>query len=616
MMRSISISVLILLGGFISLSRGQQEPRPQLQYTGDDSIASISYHDGQMRPAIGVHNYQIIRANRDHPEWADGLGWTYNHAPMLAYWNGHFLLHYLTNTMGEHVPPGVTMLARSRDGMEWEKPQIVFPVYYTSRPGAKYPDIEHHYMHQRMGFYVAPDGSLLVMGHYGGNRGIGIGRVVREVYEDFSMGPIYFIRLNQQWEDEVKYPLYSESDDKGFVRACEAFMSDKVRRIQWWEEDYLAPDADSFYMPFERGKAFCFYTISDSLTIGLFKSRLMTYTRDGGQTWAEPFGTKGFTYGGAKIWGQKLDDGKYAVVYNPTDASERHPLCVAVSEDGLSYDRLAVVHGELPVKRYWGVEKRPGPQYIRGIVEGNGNPPGKDLWVVYSVSKEDIWISRIPLPVERTLEGPVKDNFDLMETGCHIPGWNIYSPRWCPVQLEEGPGPGLKSLVMRDKDPFDYARATRVFGQAPQQRVRFSIYVESNPEQFQFDINDPGGARLIRTSIDSEGQLFISDGEKGMQVSARVPMNTWVEMDIDINSEEGKYSLHMDGKEVCKGRQFTTSGMVERIDFRTGEYRLDRKIQEYKTGDMSIPGFDEKSPGEPVAEAVIYLKDFSTENSK
>jgi len=98
-----------------------------------------------------------------------------------------------------------------------------------------------------MGFYTAPDGRLLVMGHYGGNNGIGIGRVVRELYKDFSMGPIYFIRINQQWEDEIKYPLYHESDDKGFIRACESFMSDPIRRIQWWEEDYLAP---AFFTPF------------------------------------------------------------------------------------------------------------------------------------------------------------------------------------------------------------------------------------------------------------------------------------------------------------------------------------------------------------------------------
>jgi hypothetical protein len=342
----------------------------------------------------------------------------------------------------------------------------------------------------------------------------------------------------------------------------------------------------------------------------------MTYTRDGGKTWAEPYGTKGFTYGGAKIWGQKLENGKYAVVYNPTDASERHPLCVAVSQDGLHFDRLAVVHGEIPVKRYWGVEKRPGPQYVRGIVEGNGYPPGNDLWVVYSVSKEDIWISRIPLPIERTVEGPVRDNFDLMETGRRVPGWNIYAPRWCPVQLEEGPGPGPKSLALRDKDPFDYARATRVFGQAERQVLSFSLYVDSNPEQFQFDICDQQGIRLIQARIESDGQLFTSDGEKGSQISAQVPSDRWVEIDIDINSKKKKYSLYMDGEEVCQGQQFTAPGRAERIDFRTGKYRLNRNIQEYKIGDQTIPGFDESRPGEPVAEAVFYLRDFSTEITK
>jgi hypothetical protein len=67
---------------------------------------------------------------------------------------------------------------------------------------------------------------------------------------------------------------------------------------------------------------------------------------------------------------------------------------------------------------------------------------------------------------------------------------------------------------------------------------------------------------------------------------------------------------------VCKGHQFSANGKAERIDFRTGEYRLDRKIQEYKIGDQSIPGFDESRPGEPVKEAVLYLRDFTTAFTK
>ena len=58
--------------------------------------------------------------------------------------------------------------------------------------------------HQRMGFYVTKSGKLLVSAFYGispnihiaPNNGYGVGRVVREVYPDLSLSPIYFIRYN------------------------------------------------------------------------------------------------------------------------------------------------------------------------------------------------------------------------------------------------------------------------------------------------------------------------------------------------------------------------------------------------------------------------------------
>ena len=55
-------------------------------------------------------------------------------------------------------------------------------------------------MHQRMGFYVAPNGRLLTLGFYsyrpnprvGPNLGQGLGRVVREVYRDGQLGTDLF----------------------------------------------------------------------------------------------------------------------------------------------------------------------------------------------------------------------------------------------------------------------------------------------------------------------------------------------------------------------------------------------------------------------------------------
>lgn len=606
-------SICIMLSSVI-LAKGQSaDDNLTVRYTGQDKTANSSYHDGQMRPAIGTQNYQILRANRTNPELAEGTGWTYNHAPMLAYWNGYFICQYLSNPMGEHVPPGVTLVAKSKDGMHWEKPQIVFPIYFTSELMDGELAIQNHFMHQRMGFYVAPNGKLLVMGHYGGNKGNSIGRVVREMYDDFTFGPIYFIRLSDQWKGEVLYPMYTESGDTEFVDACNSFLSDKIRRIQWWEEDFLADDAADFYMPYERGKAFCFYTISDSITIGLFKGRMMTWTKDGGKTWKEPFKAETLTHGGAKIWGQKLDNGQYALVYNPTGNSDRQPLCVATGDDGLNFDQMAVVHGEVPEKRFWGNEKRPGPQYVRGIIEGNGNPPGDDLWVVYSVSKEDIWISRVPVPVRRTIEGPVTDDFDEMETGSLVKDWNIYSPKWCPVEIVDGPGATVKSLMLKDTDPYDYARATRVFGQAAKQRISFDLFIESNPESFQIDVCDAKGTRLVQFILDHENRLHANRGEEIQLTSEILSKGKWNKIIIDYNSLSTTYEISVNGQTVVQRSKMAGEGNPERIDFRTGEYRLDRKISKYKSGDEQVPGYDEPNADVPEEEAVVYLRSFSTQ---
>jgi hypothetical protein len=600
------------------------EENEPIIYVGEDRTSLSSYtdgwHDGRLRPAIGVQSYQVVRANRTHPEYADNMGWTYLHAPNLAYWNGKLYFHYLTTPHGEHLPPGVTMLASSEDGKSWSKPQVLFPIYMWAEYGR--PDAITHdvVMHQRMGFHVAPDGRLLALGFYGVNDGHGIGRVVREVYENGSFGPIYFIRLNDNWREDVLYPMYTSSPDAGFVKACESILNDPVRRLQWWEEDRFAKDAREFYrVPPVDGvnqpaQAFCFYTRPDGVIVGLFKSRLATLSRDGGHTWSDLTEVPSFTYGGAKIWAQQTDDGRYAAVYNPTDSMARQPLAVAVSEDGIHYTNLAYVHGEVPLKRYWGVEKRPGPQYVRGIVPGNGNPPGDDLWVVYSVSKEDMWISRVPVPIRHTIEGPVDDDFDDMVAGGVVTDWNIYHATWCPVEVVNGPEPTGKSLRLKDQDPIDYAKATRVIGPAPSHSVHFRVWIESTAAPLDIELTSGRGARHVQLRIDTEAKLVLRGGDKdhGLQT---MQAGRWYAVGIDVDSEARTFGVSVDGRSLVKGRRYAEEGEEfddenapsERILFRTGDYRMTRDLAECKSGSEQEPGFDEQGVDEPVEEAVYYV---------
>lgn len=590
-----------------------------VKYIGNDGTSNsdykTGYHDGQVKPAIGVQNYQIMRANRSYPYLSDGLGWTYNHAPNMAYWNNTFYCQYLSNPFGEHVVPGLTLLTSSADGKNWSLPKVVFPIYFTADSTAK---IENHYMHQRQGFYVAPDGRMLIMGFYGGPYGEGIGRVVREMYKNNEFGPIYFIKMNKKWKGEVKYPMYDKSPDKGFVDACDAFLADKVRRMQWCEENRHADDVDDFFrVPLLKsgdkrvpGQAFCFYTLPDETIIGMFKKRWVTVSSDGGNSWSEPARCKTLTYGGAKVWGQRLDNGRYALVYNPTDGNAREPLSITTSNDGINFDNLLNIHGEVPTKRFWGMEKRPGPQYVRGIVEGNGNPPGDDLWVVYSVNKEDIWISRIPVPVKGEVNEPVNDNFDKMEIGGVVKDWNIYSPQWCPVEVTKSPDNSGNALMLKDFAPYDYAKAVRVFQKNGKNTIRFQLYVTANPETLGIEVVTAKGTRCIQTELDTKANILAKNGTDALTNISDLKKGEWVPIEISFNSEKGLFSVKQEGKVIAKNFSFAEPGEPERIIFRTGKYRLTDDVQKFKSGGKHIPGWDEPGCDEKITPALYYLKDF------
>jgi hypothetical protein len=197
-------------------SASRQTP-PPLEESASEPIRYVSkeqtdkrFYDGALRHAVGVHSYQAMRANRTCPPEGGPIGWTYNHQPYVAYWRDRFYLQYLSNLKEEHVPPGRTLLMSSDDGLHWSNPQVIFPEY--ALPEIKtddgyLPAGTPAVMHQRMGFYVAPNRRLLTLAfysycishnpHHRPNSGQGLGRVVREIRPDNTLGPIYFIRYNR-----------------------------------------------------------------------------------------------------------------------------------------------------------------------------------------------------------------------------------------------------------------------------------------------------------------------------------------------------------------------------------------------------------------------------------
>lgn len=557
---------------------------PPVVYVG--STQATASADGGLQPAVGVQNIQVYRANRTKPERADGLKDTYTHAPMLAYWRDRFYLEFLSGKKNEHDHPTTTSLTTSVDGINWEPPQLVFPAILL-------PDGQHTIAHQRMGFYVAPDGRLLGLTFYGTppspNDGRGLGRAGREIRPDGSFGPIYFIRPNAQSDYpnfKLPYPLYHTSPDAGFVAACDALLANKLMTAQWWEEDQL--DESGFYRV--RGKALSFVTRPDGSTLGIWKNRLVATSTDRGESWTPTVFGGNLPNNGSKYWLQRTTDQRYALVLNPTNRN-RYPLAIMTSNDGARFDHLFTVHSELPDQRFGGYLKNMGPQYVRGIVEGNGAAPdaASAFWLTYSVNKEDIWVARVPVPVTATVTGPINDDFNHTAPGTLPAGWNTYSPRWAPVRIVANEG--VTALELRDEDPYDYARAVRVFPATHGVKISFKVFARQADARLEIDLLDAAGLRPVRLAFGEDGHLWACHEGQWMDAGTYTA-GQWHQLALEIPSDPDadRCAVLVDGQSPLPRPAYFTDPVttVERLSFRTGAYR-DRGF-----GGRDLPGADDK----------------------
>ncbi len=599
---------------FFLLPSHCSRPDQDTVYYSGTTLSNVDYHHGQLPPAIGVHNIQVMRANRENPEMADGFGWTYNHSPMLVYWNNRYYLEYLSDSIGEHVPPGHTLIVTSQDGYTWSKPRVVFPRYKipdgTRKEG--YEGIAkdlYAVMHQRMGFFVAENNRLLVSGYYGicmdkndsPNDGKGIGRVVREVKSDGNYGLVYFIRYNKNWNaGNTSFPFYKECDDEGFINACEEILTNPLMMQQWNEEadrdDPLIPMTNQF-------KALSYYHLPDGRVVGLWKHALFAISVDGGETWPRPVRAPGIVNKNAKIWGQETTDNKYAIVYNPSEF--RWPLAVSTSTDGLEYKDLLLVNGEISTMRYGGQHKNYGPQYVRGILEGNGIPTDNNMWVTYSMNKEDIWISRIPVPIVSEVEDHIDEDVNLLPDGEELDKWNVFSPLWAPVTIEKLNDE--KCLSLKDFDPYDYARAERIFPSGKYLVAEFSVIAsQNNHGLLHIEFQDASGNAAVRLIFDSDSLLKAKSGYQYSTIMKYKP-NTQYDIKAVLNVSTRFYQLFVNEADMGTRMFFAPVNSLCRITFRTGE------VRRFPDADSpAVQDFDVADPGIPVEKAVYYIKSLKT----
>jgi len=605
---------------------------------GSPPYADERFHDGGFRPAVGTHNYKVLRANRSHPELVtreipnfpeagfQDMGFTYNHQPYIVYWKEHIFVNYLSGPIHEHQEPCYSLITWSKDGRNWVKPRTLFPPrMFPNRKDDG--EIQYSITHQRMAFHVSTDGRLLVSSFYGmagtPNDGQGIGRAIREIYGPDDFGPIYWARYNSYQgfgpENSLHYDFYRKSSDEGFVDAVDEMLADQRLMQQWYEED--PENLDGFYA-YAGGKvrylkAFSSYMRPDGKIVGLWKWRKIAVADswEPGKISFQGVGSDIY-YGGAKIWGQELSDGRFALVYNPVlNTTWRHPLSITTGSDGMEFDSYFLnVHGETPLMRFGGSNKDGGGgQYIRGISPGNGKSPDDGLWLVYSSNKEDIFVTRVPVPIQGTVDRDVDEDFESMEPGGMVGDWNIYSGTWNPVMVVRKEGNQLLSLA--DEDPYDYAKAVRVFPETTHARISFDLSIEEiGHDNLEIELQNYKGQRPVRIVVVGKDLEIAANEGLEMEEAEGFEIGRRYHVVIEADTVEGRYGLTWDGEAIISDAPFAERledsdnpyelkydhPTVERIVFRTGTYRMRDfsrygfQANGYRKFEPDLPGADEK----------------------
>ena len=535
-----------------------------LQYVGDP-LPDKTAADGKLMYSPGVQNIQVSRANRKHPPafpagTENEKGWTYQHHVGMGEWKGKLYGIWDMTHVGKDNPPVRLVYATSDDGFNWTEAKDLYPFNkaYNSR------FYFYHSSNDRMlvfasGWYptdnVAEDRKIRLY--------------AREITADHKLGKIY--TLIKPAEDHP--PAYTESKDAGFLQACREVLNNKPlleqadygillgdKKMKWhegknWPGGKIPSIGGDLWI---FGKSMCFYHRADGVLVGTCKMGWVTQSRDEGQTWSFPTIPRGIKGGGGKTWAQATPDGRYAMIYIPQD-DDRYPMAITSSDDGITFKDMRVIHGEVPPQRYEGRAKPLGPQYLRGLSEwgSDGSRNEKDcIWTFYSLSKEDIWASRIPLPV--VAEGKhASDNFDKIATGPRVPGWNTYSPTWAPVSIA---AKGRNHyLQLEDSEPVDYSRAIRTFPQSKTITASFRVAAaQTDRGRLEIELLGELAKRPVRIILND----YATKADK------------WLNFRINADCATGKYTVAVNGREVLKDAAFAEpSSIVYALSFRTGKYR-------------------------------------------
>lgn len=340
---------------------------------------------------------------------------TWNHHPYVTYFKGVLFANWDTHARDENASGQHGVLRRSVDqGNTWSTVKTLFPPLAENVPAAT-PSQSTRFQ-TSYGFIVVDDVLYGVTDIAEWQRAdakkmkprIKIGILCRAIHTDGTLGNIFW--LSDELPAPVSgFPAYP-AGDPALVAKIREYFNHPANAPQLEFGGNAHPHADDKHGVGEPVPA---WQLADGTWVRMYrdggsihartlreeeasKSRrnYVAFSFDNGKNWTTPTRTN-FPDACARSNSGRLPDGQVYVINNvlplSTKKGGRSLLAISLSRDGLNFDRMAVIRFVAPDQRYEGRSKSIGYAYPHSTVVG------ENLWVIYSVNKEDIEIARIPL---------------------------------------------------------------------------------------------------------------------------------------------------------------------------------------------------------------------------
>lgn len=326
---------------------------------------------------------------------ADPEGGTYSHHGYVTHHENVLFAIWSNHACDEDAPGQRALFSLSRDeGENWEVPAEAFPPRDEVKPGAEQDDSRDRVLIAN-GFAVVDNTLFGVAEVHVLERRRGLGRLARSISSDGSLGPIFWL-IEDPPAPRPGFEPYPDAGHPEFSDTAGA-INDYLARpehLPSWEFVHQttrphAADGNRLCEPTQS------WRLDERTLVRLWRDlskstggQYAQFSFDGGESWIEPVQAD-FPDAYSRAAAGQLPDGTAYVINNP--GTTRDPLVISLAEDGLTFDRHAVIAHEAPSRRYEGRYKGPGFQYPRATILRDR------MHIIYSVNKEDMRVTSIPV---------------------------------------------------------------------------------------------------------------------------------------------------------------------------------------------------------------------------